>query len=110
MKRTGAIIFHPPAGPSDVERMVASAKEASACDLVQALQPLVPTIVIVCSPGSSAVFESLGASVQAVASAEEFHFGETLKQIIRDYQLDAVVYFGSGSGTLLTHKKLEDIV
>ena len=58
MKRTGAIILHPPAGPSDVEQMVSSAKEASACDLVQALQSLVPTIIVVCSPDSSVPGES----------------------------------------------------
>jgi len=110
MKQTGAVIFHPPAGPSDVERMVASAREASACDLVQALHPHVSTIVVVCSADSSSLFESLGASVQVVADAEEFHFGETLKQIIRGYNLDAIVYFGSGSGTLLTQEQLENIV
>lgn len=110
MKRTGAVIFHPPAGLSDVERMVASAREASACDLVEALQPLVSTIIVVCSPDSSSKFESIGASVQAVVDAESFHFGETLKQTVRDFGLDAVVYFGSGSGTLLTQEQLVDIV
>ena len=110
MKRSGAIIFHAPAGPSDVERMVASAREASACDLIQSLQSLVPTIIAVCSPDSAAIFESLGISVQQVPDAEDFHFGETLKQIIRDYQLDAIIYFGSGSGALLTEEQLEDIV
>ncbi len=110
MKRTGAIIFHAPAGPSDVECMVASAREASACDLIQSLHSLIPTIVVVCSSRSSDMFESLGARVQAIGETEEFHFGETLKQIIRDYALESVVYFGSGSGTLLTPEQLENIV
>ena len=110
IKRTGAVIFHAPAGPSDIERMVASAREASACDLVQSLQTLVSTIVVVCSPDSSHAFESIGASVRVVVETENFHFGETLKQIIRDFELSSVVYFGSGSGTLLTSEQLADIV
>ena len=110
MKRLGAIIFHAPAGPSSIERMVASAREASACDLIQSLQSLVSTIVVVCSSDSTSAFESLGASVQAVEDTENFHFGETLKQVIRDYQLDAVVYFGSGSGPLLSQEQLADMV
>ena len=110
MKQTGAIIFHPPVGPSAVERMVASAREASACDLVQSLQPLIPTIIVVCSPDSSGIFESLGAHVLTVEGPEEFHFGDTLKEIIREYSLESVVYFGSGSGMLLTPEQLEGIV
>ncbi len=109
MKRTGVIIFHPPAGQSEVERMVASAREASACDLVQSLHSLISTIVVACSPDSSSAFESFGASVLAIEDTEEFHFGETLKRIIREYSLESVLYFGSGSGTLLASEQLEDI-
>jgi hypothetical protein len=110
MKRLGAIIFHAPAGPSEVEKMVAAAREAAACDLIQALQPLVSTLIVVCSPDSAPVFESLGASVRTVPDPSEFHFGETLKQIIREEQLDAVIYFGSGSGALLNQAQLADLV
>jgi len=110
MKRTAAIIFHAPAGQSEVERMVASACEASACDLVQSLHPMISTKVVVCSPDSSSAFESFGASVLVIEDTEEFHFGETLKRIIREYSLESVIYFGSGSGALLTSEQLEDIV
>ena len=110
MKRTGAIIFHPSEGHSEVERMVASAREASTCDLIHSLQSLIPTIVAVCSRGSSTEFESLGAHVVAIEDSEEFHFGKTLKRIIREYALESVLYFGSGSGTLLTTGQLKDIV
>ncbi len=110
MKRTGAIIFHPPAGPSEVERMVASAREASACDLVQSLRQLIPTIIIVCSPDSSGVFESLGVHVRRTERLEDFHFGNILKGIIREYGLESVVYFGSGSGILMALEQLEGIV
>ncbi|MFC2108336.1 hypothetical protein ACFLS5_02630 [Candidatus Bipolaricaulota bacterium] len=109
MKRTGAIVFHAPAGDSEVERMVASAREASTCDLIHSLQSLVPNLVVVCSPSSSSVFESLGAHVLAIDDSEEFHFGETLKRIIREYALESVLYFGSGSGMLLTTEQLKDI-
>jgi len=89
--------------------MVASAREASACDLVESLKTLVPTTIVACSKDSTAVFESLGASVHPVADTEPFHFGETLQHIIRSHELDAVVYFGSGSGTLLSQDQLADI-
>ena len=109
MTRIGAVIFHAPAGDTDLEQMVSVAREASAFDLAQSLQPLVPTIIVVCSPDSSHAFESLGVQVMEVEATEDFHFGETLKQVIREYQLQSVVYFGSGSGTLLTTGQLEDI-
>ena len=109
MTRIGAVIFHPPAGDTDLEQMVSVAREASAFDLAQSLQPLVPTIIVVCSPDSSHAFESLGVQVMEVEATEDFHFGETLKAVIRRYSLESVVYFGSGSGTLLTTGQLEDI-
>ena len=110
MKRTGAVIFHPPAGSSEIERSVASAREASACDLIQLLHPLVSKTIVVCSSDSSRAFQAIGVSVQVVDEISSFHFGETLKQIIRDYALDALVYFGSGSGTLLSKDQLADMV
>ena len=110
MKRTGAIIFHPPEGSSEIERMVASAREASTCDLIHSLQSLVPTIVVVCSTGSSDAFEPLDVHVVVIEDSEEFHFGETLKRIIHEYALESLLYFGSGSGTLLPTEQLKDMV
>lgn len=110
MKRTGVIIFHPPAGHSELERMLSAACQASACDLVCSLKSLVPTIIVICSPDSSDMFQSVGAHVVDVENQEEFHFGDTLKRIISEYALQSVLYFGSGSGTLLTTQQLVDIV
>jgi len=110
MKRTGAIIFHPDAGDSAIEQMVASAREASACDLIQSLKPSVSTLIVVCSANAAGVFKPLGATIHAIDELEEFHFGETLKHIIREYQLESAIYFGSGSGTLLTTTQLQGII
>ena len=110
MKQLGAIIFHAPAGPSEVEQMVAAAREASACDLVHSLRSLISTIIVVCAPDSANAFDSLGAFVRPVVDELSFHFGETLKQIIDEEQLDAVIYFGSGSGALLSQAQLADLV
>lgn len=109
MKRSGAIIFHAPAGPSELEQIVASAREASACDLIESLRSLVPTLIAVCSSDSAAVFESLGISVRVIPDPDSFHFGETLKQVILDHKLDAAIYFGSGSGALLNQAQLADM-
>ena len=90
--------------------MVSSGREASACDLIQSLQSSASTLVVVCSPDLTNVFESLGAQVIAIGDVREFHFGKILKRIIRKYDLESVVYFGSGSGTLLSTAQLADIV
>jgi len=90
--------------------MVGSGREASARDLIKSLQSFVSTLVVVCSPDSSNVFESLGAQVIAIEDTREFHFGKILKQIIRKYDMESIVYFGSGSGTLLSTGQMEDIV
>jgi len=110
MKRTAAIIFHPPAGASDVEQMVALARQASACDLISSLKSMVSRTIVVCSQETSAVFKSLGACVQILEESAEFHFGDTLKQVIHKHNLESIIYFGSGSGTLLTTQQLENIV
>ena len=110
MKRTGAIIFHPDAGDSAIEQMVASAREASACDLIQSLKPSVSTLIVVCSANAAGVFKPLGATIHAIDELEEFHFGETLKRVIHKHQLESAIYFGSGSGTLLTTTQLQGII
>ena len=110
MKRTGAVLFHPDAGESELERMVASAREASARDLVGTLQPLVCEVVVACSPNAASRFEAAGASTLAITDESKFHFGDTLKRMIREHALDSAVYFGSGSGTLLSQEQLQTIV
>ncbi|MBE0636794.1 hypothetical protein IH601_12415 [Candidatus Bipolaricaulota bacterium] len=110
MKRAGAVIFHPAAGESELEQMVASAREASAGDLVASLRPLVAAVIVVCSPDTAAAFDALGADVLPIADPDEFHFGDTLKRVIREHALDSAIYFGSGSGTLLSPDQLETLV
>ncbi len=109
MTQVGAIIFHPATGPSSIENTVTMAKEASASDLIQCLSPLVSTTIVACSADAASRFQSLGASTYVVQEPEQFHFGETLKAIIRDHTLDALIYFGSGSGTLLSQAQLSEL-
>ena len=110
MKRVGAIVFHPDAGDSAIEHVVASARAASTCDLIETLGSAVPTQVVVCSPHTAPTFKALGATVHAINDPEHFHFGQTLRHIIRENSLDAAIYFGSGSGTLLSEAQLMGLV
>jgi hypothetical protein len=110
MKRTGAVIFHSPAGDSSAERMVDDARMASACDLIESLRPLVPLIIVVCSPDASESFRSHTVQTLAVGIDQPFHFGDTLKRVVRAFDLASLVYFGSGSGTLLTAEQLREVV
>jgi len=110
MKRTGAVIFHPPSGPSSLEALVASARAHAAMDLIEAVRPLVSAVVVV---GDPAVFSPLNASgidITAMCPEDPFHFGHTLQAIVKAHRLDAALYFGSGSGALLEDEDLSDLV
>ncbi len=45
-----------------------------------------------------------------IRSQTSFHFGDTLQAVVRDQHLDAVLYFGSGSGALLEAGDLSRMV
>lgn len=51
----------------------------------------------------------LDAEVFEIPKRIPFHFGETLKGLIRGRNPDGLLYFGSGSGLLLTRHRMEHI-
>ncbi len=110
MKRTGAVIFHAPSGDSAIERVVASARQASAADLILSIQDLVPIVVVVGDLESPDLAHSPDTHIVPAGQDGDFHFGETLQRIIRQFDLESLIYFGSGSGTLLSQGQLEDVV
>jgi len=104
MKRVAAVILHVQLGESPGERLVEAGREAFTQDLVTTLrQAGVARIVVVTSDEEFAKqLESTGASIASSMSEEPFHFGKTIQRIIASEGLDSLLYFGSGTGGLLT--------
>jgi len=108
MKRTVAAIFHPPMGRTEPERFVEEGRLASAEDLIRVLRPSVDEILVVATDGIPAeASRSLDVPVVHPDGRRPFHFGEALQELIRDRDIDSLLYFGSGSGGLLSHDVLD---
>ena len=105
-KSVGAVIFHSPATGSEAVRWVDAARMASARDLIVGLQPHVGlTLVVGQRPGIDPLAEAADVLLET-DSEQPFHFGRTLQQLIQEHQLSGLIYFGSGSGGLLTSDQL----
>lgn len=103
-KQIAAIIFHAPLGESAAERVVERGRRAAALDLISSLKATdMARIVVVSASGESQrVFDQSDVIVFPSSGDEPFHFGDTLRTLIRQEHLDGVLYFGSGSGGLLS--------
>jgi hypothetical protein len=110
MRPVAAAIFHAPLGRSPGERLVEEGREASARDLVQNLARAGVERIVLVSPDEefAATLEPL--HVLAQRSEEPFHFGEELKRVVAAEETDGLLYFGSGSGTLLSGSNVRDLV
>ena len=111
MKDVLAVVFHPPSGESEAERLVGDGRWAAARDLVAVLREvdLEPVLAVTPSSGALAMLLDLDAEVFEIPKRIPFHFGETLKGLIRGRNPDGLLYFGSGSGLLLTRHRMEHI-
>jgi len=107
MKRTIALVFHPPTPAGDLTELVGAARRAATEDLIANLRSLgIPSILS--TPAVEAPFlRDLDAEIHESAPGTDFHFGRTLHRILRETKADAVLYFGSGSGCLLETRHLE---
>lgn len=94
------------------EKLVCDAREASISDLITTLcQAGLDRILLVTN--DEHLEDRLHASNACPivsTSSSPFHFGETLQELISKYSLDGIVYFGSGSGALLTDQKMNTLV
>ncbi len=111
MKRIVAVVFHAPPGPSEPERFVEAGRRASAEDLIRSLRPKVDEVLVVTGEESwTESLRSLGATVVRPDPAGPFRFGDTLRRLIREHRIDALLYFGSGAGGLLGEGGVEDLL
>jgi len=109
MTRTCAVILHGSLGTSQGERFVEEGREASTRDLVETLeQAKLPKVVLV-TPDEEFGRCLAAQGVIVRRSDEPFHFGRTLEELVREEESDGLVYFGSGSGVLLSRANVRDL-
>lgn len=99
MQNVGAVIFAGPERESPQEQLVDRAIRASVLDLIAALHEQGIQPVIVAGPD----LRWLPDGVQVVRDVDRdvFHFGTRLADLVEQYQLSPVIYFGAGSTPLL---------
>ncbi len=106
--RPTLVVFLGGLGSGLAERMVAGARLAASTDSIkEALtgQAYAGAIVATDNP-----YLDMGLPGVVVDSDHgTYHFGQRLARLIRERQLDSVVYMGGGSATLLRHDDFADI-
>jgi hypothetical protein len=110
MGRICAVILHAPSGRSPGERLVEQSRKASARDLVETLVRAGVKRIHIVTPDEEFGRDLATRGVLARASAEPFHFGRTLQELIAEQEIDGLLYFGSGSGVLLSESNVRDLV
>jgi len=101
MKRIAAVIFHRSLGTSQGERLVTAGRRAATLDLIGKIHRAgLSRIFLVTDADEARSFEESGVESIRVPSGGGFHFGEELKRVINEEDLEGVVYFGGGSGAL----------
>jgi len=112
MGRIAAVILHAPLGKGQGEQLVEQGREASTKDLVRTLQQVGVERIILVSPDKTFAehLRSLGVVPVSPVRGTRFHFGNTIKRVIASEKLDGILYFGSGSGGLLTEEQVENLV
>ena len=104
MNRVAAVITHSPFGTSEGEILVQGARRASVLDLVAILRKAGLERILLVSGYGELVrrAETFGVEVVPPPRGEPFHLGQTLKRIVAREGLHGLLYFGSGSGGLMT--------
>ncbi len=106
MSRAAAVIMHPPSGPSLGERIVHAGRTGALLDLVDALTRVgVDPVFIV----TTADIAPTGVHVLP-PTRTPFHFGAELREVITKFAIERLLYFGSGSGALLTDVQIRTLL
>jgi hypothetical protein len=97
---------------SEVERMVAQARQAITLDTVDKALTVEAIDHIIVSTSSRSLAEQLRdkpVCVELDALGEEFHFGCRLLALIEKYEIERLFYAGGGSGPLLSAEEMGHI-
>lgn len=111
MKDVAVVIFHPPSGETESERLVDEARRASCRDLIANVRRagLEPIVVTTPSGDGDTPFTEVE-QFDLPATSGPFHFGESLKYLLAARRPEGLVYFGSGSGFLLSPSRIERLI
>ena len=99
-------------GGSEVERMVALARQAITLDTVERALAVEAIGGIVIVTDSASLAESLRGRpvlIELGTPGEEFHFGRRLQELINRQGLEKVFYIGGGSSALLSSEEMGHI-
>ena len=94
---------------SEVERMVALARQAITLDTIDRALTVGAIGSIVLATNSASLAESLcgrPVRVELEAPGEEFHFGRRLRELITEQDMEKVFYIGGGSSALLSSEEM----
>jgi len=98
-------------GSTTPERFVQAGRVASSEDLIRALAPSVKEILVVTGDvAATEPLRSLDVTIVRSDSDRPFRFGEALQQLVRERGVDALLYFGSGSGGLLGEDSIDALL
>jgi hypothetical protein len=109
MERIATVIMHAPLGESPAEQIVKEGRERSTFDLVETLKEAGMERIFLLTSDRRFASQLERANVRVIPTPTEgpFHFGEALKRVIAAESLDGLLYFGSGTGGLLTSEQMK---
>jgi hypothetical protein len=112
MNQIIVVIMHAALGDSPGERLVERAREAATVDLVSTLHRggLDNLILVTDAEAFSERLTTFGVDLHPSERDGPFHFGETLKAIVRENVSAGLLYFGSGSGGLLDEEQVRQLI
>ncbi len=94
---------------SEVERMVALARQAITLDTIERALAVEAIGPIVLATNSASLAEKLRGKpvhIELEAPGEEFHFGRRLRELITSRGIEKVFYIGGGSSALLSSEEM----
>ena len=97
---------------SPAERMVAGARRAITCDIVEralASEAFTPIVVSTNDVALARTLHRYPVEVEIDAAGESFHFGTRLRELVVKYALQKVFYVGGGSAPLLPAEEMARI-
>lgn len=102
---TTALLFIKGIAPTPVENLVVQAQCAAALDTLEKLQTIPevgPIIVATPSREFGNQVRPLGVQIETRTSDDDFHWGNSLIEIMTKHQVRIPLYIGGGSGVLMT--------
>jgi hypothetical protein len=105
------LLMLPPKGASEAEAWVATGRLAAACDLAERVKanPLAgPCFLLAHEEADRLALREMGFD-PIQSSVKPFHFGHVLAEIISEYHLDRLAYFGGASAPLMGENDLQQV-